>query len=83
MSKLKSENSFLVKGDDGRGEFGKFDSSGWPKTRPVAAAATTVPVPTSYRADLVVSNCFTRGGAQTIHICQAGTRGAITILPQA
>lgn len=46
-SKLKSDNSLLVKGEDGREEFGMVDSIDWPKTRPVAAAATTVPVPTS------------------------------------
>lgn len=28
MSKLKSENNFLVKGEEGRGELGKFDSRG-------------------------------------------------------
>lgn len=47
LSKLYSENNFLAKGEDGRGEFERVGSRDWPKTRPVAAAATTVPVPTS------------------------------------
>lgn len=49
LSKLKSENNFLFKGEDGRGDEGVGDSVGWPKTRPAAAAAATVPVPTSCR----------------------------------
>lgn len=47
LSKLKSENNFLFRGEDGRGDEGVGDSVGWPKTRPAAAAAATVPVPTS------------------------------------
>lgn len=48
LSKLKSENNFLFKGEDGRGDEGVGDSVGWPKARPAAAAAATVPVPTSW-----------------------------------
>lgn len=33
----------------GRGEGGSWPSLSWPKTKPVAAAATAVPVPMSYR----------------------------------
>lgn len=39
----ESNGSFLLF-EVGRGDVG---SVGWPKTRPAAAAATTVPVPTS------------------------------------
>lgn len=57
VSKLKSENRFLVKGEDGRKEFEKFDSRGWPMARPALAAATAVPVPTSYgSAKVMVSD---------------------------
>lgn len=44
LSKMKSESSCLLLGEAGRGA---VDSEGWPKTRPVAAAATTVPDPIS------------------------------------
>lgn len=46
LSQFRSENSFLLKGEDGVVGVGVGDSAGWPKTRPVVAAATTVPVPT-------------------------------------
>lgn len=48
VSNRKSEKSGLVNGENGREGVGGFDSTDWPMTRPVAAAATTVPVPTSY-----------------------------------
>lgn len=47
LSQLTSENSFLLKGVDGVVGVSVGDSVGWPKTRPVVAAATTVPVPIS------------------------------------
>lgn len=57
LSKLKSENNFLFRGEDGRGDEGVGDSVGWPKARPAAAAAATVPVPTScYNKSRPVSN---------------------------
>lgn len=57
LSKLKSENNFLFRGEDGLGDEGVGNSVGWPKTRPAAAAAATVPVPTScYNKSRTVSN---------------------------
>lgn len=55
LSVLRSVYSLLDPGREGR----KFDSRGWPKTRPVVAAAVTVPVPISYsRHRQIVSKEF-------------------------
>lgn len=54
----KSENGSLANGEEGREEAGRFDSMDWPTTRPVAATATAVPVPTSYIPRKAVVSCI-------------------------
>lgn len=80
LSKLKSLNNFLFKGDDGREGGGSMDSVGWPKTRPVAAAATTAPVPINCACQkLRLAAVFLMDGRATL-VCVAHATGSFLVI---